>query len=97
MGSGSWTDSDFRTYSTTVGRTVDARGAVKGDYSAQEMFKARELDSALDPKGVIRECCDSEEHPNVVPVILVLDVTGSKGQTAVEVAKKLSVVMTKLY
>lgn len=97
MGSGSWTDRDFRTYSSTVGRTVDARGAVKGDYSAQEMFRARQLDPVLDPKGVIRECCDSEEHPNVVPVILALDVTGSMGQTAVEVAKKLSVVMTKLY
>ena len=97
MGSGSWKDSDFRSYSTTMGRTVDARGAVKGDYSAQEMFKARKLDPVLDPNGVTRECCDSEEHPNVIPVILALDVTGSMGQTAVEVAKKLSVVMTKLY
>lgn len=50
----------------------------------------------LDPKNVIRECCDTEEHPNTIPVILALDVTGSMGQAAVEVAKKLNVIMTKL-
>ena len=61
------------------------------------MFKARHLDSALDPKNVVRECCDSEEHPNTLPVILALDVTGSMGDAAVEIAKKLNVIMTKLY
>lgn len=61
------------------------------------MFKAKNIDAALDPKGVIRECCDNEEHPNTLPVILALDVTGSMGQTAVEIAKRLNEIMTKLY
>lgn len=74
--------------------TVDA---ISGDYSAQDMFTARTLDPMLNPKNVIRECLDTEEHPNTIPVILALDVTGSMGQTAVEVAKKLNVIMTKLY
>ena len=97
MGGGSWTDKKFRSYSESKGRIVGASGALEGSYSNQEMFKAKRLDPALDPKNVVRECCDSEEHPNVVPVILALDVTGSMGNAAVEVAKKLNVVMTELY
>ena len=61
------------------------------------MFKARNIDSALDPKNVIRECCDTEEHPNTIPVILALDVTGSMNDVSVEIAKKLNIIMTKLY
>lgn len=77
--------------------SVSTDGMIRGSYSNQDMFKARNIDSALDPKNVIRECCDTEEHPNTIPVILALDVTGSMGQAAVEVAKKLNVIMTKLY
>jgi hypothetical protein len=65
--------------------------------SNQEMFKSHKIDEALNPYGVIRECVDSEEHPNTIPVILALDVTGSMGDAAVEVAKRLNVIMTKLY
>lgn len=97
MGCGSWTSDSFKTYSKSVGRSVSRDGAIDSSYSNQEMFKARMLDPALDPKNVIRECCDTEEHPNTIPVILALDVTGSMGQAAVEVAKKLNVIMTKLY
>lgn len=97
MGGGCWTRASFETYAGRKGRAVDASGAIKGDYSAQELFGARYLDPALDPKGVIRECCDNAEHPETVPVILALDVTGSMGKSAVEVAKKLNVIMTQLY
>lgn len=97
MGCGSWTSDSFKSYSKSVGRSVSKSGVIDSVYSNQEMFKARYLDSALDPKNVIRECCDSEEHPNTLPVILALDVTGSMGEAAVEVAKKLNVIMTKLY
>lgn len=97
MGSGRWTDKAFKCYSEARGFSLDDRGAVSGDISNQDMFKSRGLDKDLDPKNVIRQCCDSEEHPNTVPVILALDVTGSMGQAAVEVAKTLNVVMTELY
>ena len=97
MGSGSWTTASFVNYATTRGYDTDSRGVVTTNYSNQEMFKSKELDSSLNPKNVVRECCDSKEHPNTVPVILALDVTGSMGQAAVEVAKKLNVIMTKLY
>lgn len=97
MGCGSWTRDSYVSYSTTKGMSVSTDGMIRGSYSNQDMFKARNIDSALDPKNVIRECCDTEEHPNTIPVILALDVTGSMGEAAVEVAKKLNVIMTKLY
>ena len=97
MGCGSWTKASYTSYSKSVGRSVSKDGTISGSYSNQDMFKATNIDPALDPKNVIRECCDTEEHPNTVPVILALDVTGSMGQAAVEVAKKLNVIMTKLY
>ena len=97
MGCGSWTRDSYVSYSTTKGMSVSTDGMIRGSYSNQDMFKAKNIDSALNPKNVIRECCDTEEHPNTIPVILALDVTGSMGQAAVEVAKKLNVIMTKLY
>lgn len=97
MGCGNWDTKSFVSYASSRGFDTDTRGVIRGDYSNQEMFKAKKLDPALDPKNAIRECCDSEEHPNTLPVILALDVTGSMGQTAVEIAKKLNEIMTKLY
>lgn len=103
MGGGAWTEKDYVSYSASVGRSTK-RDASTGtmyfmadDYSAQEVYKSRRIQPELDPKNVMRECCDSEEHPNTIPVILALDVTGSMGSTAVKVASKLNEVMTKLY
>ena len=97
MGGGRWTRDTFATYSANVGRTVDSTGSIAGNYRAQEMFKQRRIAPELDPKNAIRECCDSEEHPNTRPVILALDVTGSMGGASVKVAKELNVIMTELY
>lgn len=98
MGGGSWTVDTFTSYSTvTKGAKLNSRGVLDTSMSNQEMFKARKVDKALNPYNVMRECRDSEEHPETTPVILALDVTGSMGDAAVEVAKKLNVIMTKLY
>ena len=97
MGGGTWTTASYRSYTTTKCMSVTAEGMICGDYSAQEMFKQRKIAPELNPKNVMRECRDSDEHPNTVPVILSLDVTGSMGMSAVEVAKKLNIVMTSLY
>lgn len=97
MGCGSWTSRSFTDYSLSKGMGVSTSGSILGTYSNQEMFKSRSIDPALSPVNVMRECCDNDEHPNTVPVILGLDVTGSMGDAAVEVAKKLNVIMTKLY
>ena len=98
MGGGSWTTSAFTSYSTSVGRSVDkSTGKLSGSYKSQDMYKMTRLHEKLNPKNVLRECCDSDEHPYTIPVILALDVTGSMGQAAVEVAKDINVVMTRLF
>ena len=98
MGSGSWTSSSFADYSTSKGRSYDVvTCSLAGTYTSQEMYTQKHLNEKLDPKNVIRECIDSDEHPNTIPVILALDVTGSMGDAAVEVAKDINVVMTRLF
>ncbi|MBR0382674.1 MAG: VWA domain-containing protein [Eubacterium sp.] len=97
MGYGRWTRDTFEDYSRGKGRKVDRTGAISGDVRNQDIFLSDRLDPRLDPKNVMRECCDSEEHPETIPVILALDVTGSMGEAAVEVAKQLNVIMTKLF
>ena len=96
MGGGSWTTKAFASYtSDTRGLSVDDFST--GTFTAQEVYHSRRLAKELDPKNVMRECCDSEEHPNTLPVILALDVTGSMGDASVRVAQKLNEIMTTLY
>ena len=46
--------------------------------SAGQIFTKRSIDNAMSPMRVaIREARDSEDHPQSVPIILALDVTGS--------------------
>lgn len=101
MGGGTWTASAYTTYSTSLGRStstaVDGTITLNACYNAQELFTSLFLQKELNPYGVTRQCCDTDEHPNTIPVILALDVTGSMGSASAEVAKKLNEVMTKLY
>ena len=109
MGYGGWKPEDYVSYASTTGRSTATTTAVNSDgttttyttlssgYGAQDLFKAKRMDPKLNPYKVTRECNDSDEHPNTVPVILALDVTGSMGSAAAEVAKKLNVVMSQLY
>lgn len=97
MGGGEWTKDAFETYASSRGRSVDSSGAVKGDYSARQLYESRSLAPELNPYRVIRECRDSEEHPETKPVILALDVTGSMGKATVEIAKELNIIMKELY
>lgn len=94
MGSGSFTTTAYASYSVDNGRTYDH---VTGRVSGQQ-FKQRSFDKALNPRYFeIRECVNSEEHPNTIPVILALDVTGSMGDACKETADALGVIMTNLY
>lgn len=98
MGGGTWNRSSFTNYTASKGYGVSLDGVVTGMINnVQDNFKSRMLAAELNPRDVIRECVDSAEHPNTKPVILALDVTGSMGKAAMEVAKQINVVMTKLY
>ena len=99
MGYGSWSASSYATYSTSVGRSYCASTKTFTDTynTADQAFVSRQLDPKLDPKKVLRECCDSDEHPNTFPIILALDVTGSMGNTAIAVQKQLNPIMEEIY
>lgn len=97
MGYGYWTRDSFVDYSAARGRRVDADGRLDSRLTDRQIFTQRGLNPNLNPRGVMRECCDSAEHPDSLPVILALDVTGSMGPAAAEVAKKVNEVMTRLY
>ena len=95
MGGGSWTSCAYTKHSTTGRGFADMDAFYNA--STQELYRSHSLDPALNPYKVVRECCDSEEHPDTIPVILALDVTGSMGSAAEAVAKQLGEIMEKLY
>lgn len=48
----------------------------------------KQIHEQMDPNGVLfRESCDSETHPNTIPIQLYLDVTGSMGHIPHEMIK----------
>ena len=95
MGGGVWTTCAYRDYAVKRGASISADGTLNID-SNQSHFTNRSLNEDLAPRNIVRECCNTEEHPNTLPVILALDVTGSMGNVAVEIAKKLNPIMTDL-
>jgi len=71
MGGGSYSFEDRKVRSKAMG--YDTK-------STHEIFQQRSINNAMDPHGVtVRESRDSQEHPNSVPIIIALDVTGSMG------------------
>lgn len=77
MGAGSWDVADW-------GKTR----SVRSTQTREEIFSQTRINPKLDPKNIVlRESCDSEEHPNSTPIILALDVTGSMGFIAEAIAK----------
>lgn len=99
MGGSRWSDDDYRSYA----QTTNYRAA-----SAKEVFSSN-LNKLLDPRNVkvgkgdrvgqqLRESIISPENPNPTPIILGLDVTGSMGQVAVDIAKnELPKLMTQIH
>jgi hypothetical protein len=61
-------------------RATRSKAAGWDTASAAEIFKQRKIHTQMDPEGVKeRESRDSTEHPNSIPVVVALDVTGSMG------------------
>jgi hypothetical protein len=94
MGSGIFSARSFASYSHSKGKSYDSS---TGRITSGQEFTAIKIDPTLDPKNVVRECANSNEHPNTIPVILALDVTGSMGPACQETAEALGVIMTDLY
>ena len=78
MGSGSFSLNDYQTYASTT--KLDARGFTK---SVGEMFTQRCINDSLDPSRIqLRESCDGADNPQSNAIIIGLDVTGSMGEIA---------------
>ena len=80
MGGGSWTNTGRAYYADS---SVRAKAAI----NVKEVFKSSRIAKALDPKNaLLRESCDSKDNPESTAIILALDVTGSMGSIAHEIA-----------
>jgi len=91
MGRGSYTAADWN-------KLRNSRNIANAK-SETEIFKSTSCDQRFDPKYIqTREARDSEDHPESLPIILGLDVTGSMGYLAKMVAQEsLNETMMKLY
>ena len=96
MGGGAWTTSAYSSYMKSTRGITNVNSITTN--TVNQFYNSYSLDPALDPKGVnVRECRDSEEHPNTIPVILALDVTGSMGSACAAVARQLDKIIAGLY
>lgn len=78
MGYSTWSTREWATYSTSTASKPTAA-----------IFTKRDIDSSLDPKGVlVRESRDSDFNPNSTPIIVGCDVTGSMGMIADHLVRK---------
>ncbi|WP_405493515.1 hypothetical protein [Nocardia sp. NBC_00511] len=88
MGYGRWDDSAYdaaRTFRAAkglddFGYTSDMRAVPYDQWKAH---------ASLDPKGVTRECRDSADHDNSLPIAVLFDVTGSMGSVPRIMQEKL--------
>ncbi|WQJ53398.1 MAG: hypothetical protein [Wendovervirus sonii] len=93
MGCGSFSQDSYIRYCKSTGRSYNTAT----DRASGQFYKETSLNEAMNPKNVIRECVNNEEHPNTVPVILGLDVTGSMGSACKETAEALAKIVKTLY
>lgn len=92
MGGGSWTTSSWDAYSTT--RNVRHASTVG---SHDSLYSSRSMPTEYDPKNiVVRESCDSAEHPNSTPIIIACDVTGSMSPVLRSVMQNLGTMNDEL-
>ena len=91
MGRGSYTAADWN-------KLRNSRN-LNNAASETEIFRKTSCDQRFDPKFIqTREARDSDDHPESLPIILGLDVTGSMGYLAKKVAQEsLNETMMKLY
>lgn len=77
MGSGSFDTTAYRSYTNSV-----------ASKSRDEIYEQRKIHADLDPRGVLlRESRDSADNPRSTPIIVALDVTGSMGVIAEQIAR----------
>lgn len=88
MGGGRFDSTVYATYASTY---------VKGR-STSEVFQSRDVPDELNPQNIdYRESRDSEDNPESTPIIIGLDVTGSMGHLATQLAGDLNTLVENIY
>lgn len=83
--------------SYSVDRSLDRRVSYNS-MDRYEIFSSRTINSEMDPRNTIRESCDSDEHPETIPIIIGLDVTGSMGHVPEQfIRESMTSIMDSLY
>lgn len=86
MGRGTFTTTDWENY---------AQQNVRGK-TTNQIYTSTGLKDKYDPKDVMRESRDSDDHPESTPIIIGLDVTGSMSNILNEVAQQLGDMVTEI-
>lgn len=85
-------------YGSYSANTSALRSTAYMTKSREEIFVQKTITNLMDPKNTMRECVDSQDHPNTVPIIIALDVTGSMGYVPEQFIKEeMSKMMAGLY
>jgi len=74
------------------------RAMMYSNKDRDEIFVKRSQSNLMRPFDAVRECVDSQEHPNTIPIIIALDETGSMGHIPEAfVRDEMSKMMSGLY
>lgn len=97
MGGGTWDPQSYR--SSSASRTASGIPHFQHDDDVRT-GRATGIHSLLDPKALrngLRESCDSDEHPDSVPIVVAFDVTGSMGTIPQVLREKLVKLMDVIH
>lgn len=99
MGNSRWSNDDYSSYASTTNYRSAPAAEVFSHHVGEKLDPRNVKVGKGDRKGLqLRESIISESNPNPTPIILGLDVTGSMGQVAVQIAKdELPKLMTEIH
>lgn len=96
MGGSSWSDDFYSARAKVRSSTGASAFSYTDTLRSSRLRSSWECHESLDPKSVIRESRDSDDHPNSNAIGVLFDVTGSMGDIPVELQKKLPSLLTML-
>ncbi len=59
-------------------------------------IEERMCHASLNPRGKTRECCDHPDHPNTMPIAVLMDLTRSRGEDAKVIFGKLPMLVGQI-